>query len=86
MCAAAVACRARPGGDLELSARQLHALSTEGLRGAYSDGGDYMPLRLYWLQGLSALVPLLGGGYASPLPAATLLLIKLPGLLADLQP
>jgi hypothetical protein len=73
-----------PVGDLELSARRMGFLYHEGLAGAYHDDGDYMPLRLYWLWGLSRLVPALGGGFAAPLPAPTLLLIKLPGLLADL--
>jgi Gpi18-like mannosyltransferase len=73
-----------PVGDLELSARRMGLLYTNGLAGAYTGDGDYLPLRLYWLWGMSKLVPLLGGSFAAPLPPATLLLVKLPGLLADL--
>jgi hypothetical protein len=73
-----------PVGDLELSARRMGLLYADRLAGAFRADGDYMPLRLYWLWGLSKLAPLLGGGFADPLPAATLVLIKLPGLLADL--
>jgi Gpi18-like mannosyltransferase len=73
-----------PVGDLELSARRMGLLYANGLAGAYTGDGDYLPLRLYWLWAISKLVPLLGGNFAAPLPAATLLLIKLPGLLADL--
>jgi len=73
-----------PVGDLELSARRMGLLYANGLAGAYTGDGDYLPLRLYWLWGMSKLVPLLGGSFVAPLPAATLLLIKLPGLLADL--
>jgi Gpi18-like mannosyltransferase len=73
-----------PVGDLELSARRMGLLYANGLAGAYTGDGDYLPLRLYWLWGMSKLVPLLGGSFAAPLPPATLLLIKLPGLLADL--
>jgi len=73
-----------PVGDLELSARRMGALRAEGLAGAYHDEGDYMPLRLYWLRGFSALPFLSDASFRAPLPPATLLLIKLPGLLADL--
>jgi Gpi18-like mannosyltransferase len=73
-----------PVGDLELSARRMGFLYADGLAGAYRFDGDYMPLRLYWLLGFSRLVPLLGGAFADPLPPPTLILIKLPGLLADL--
>jgi Gpi18-like mannosyltransferase len=73
-----------PVGDLELSARRMGFLRAEGLSGAYHDDGDYMPLRLYWLRGFSALPFLDDSSFRAPLPAATLLLIKLPGLLADL--
>ncbi|MEO7909929.1 MAG: hypothetical protein ABIV47_09785 [Roseiflexaceae bacterium] len=73
-----------PVGDLELSARRMGALRAEGLAGAYHDDGDYMPLRLYWLRGFSALPFLSDADFRAPLPAATLVLIKLPGLLADL--
>lgn len=72
-----------PVGDLELAARRMAFLSEHGLVGAYMFGGDYMPLRLYLLYGLSHLVLPLGGGFHDPLPPVTLLLIKLPGLLAD---
>ena len=73
-----------PVGDLELSARRMAALRAEGLAGAYEDDGDYMPLRLYWLRGFSTLPFLNDASFRAPLPPATLLLIKLPGLLADL--
>jgi Gpi18-like mannosyltransferase len=73
-----------PVGDLELSARRMGFLYADGLAGAFGFDGDYMPLRLYWLWGFSKLVPLLGGGFGEPIAAPTLLLIKLPGLLADL--
>ena len=73
-----------PVGDLELSARRMAALRAEGLAGAYYDDGDYMPLRLYWLRGFSVLPFLNHASFRAPLPPATLLLIKLPGLLADL--
>ncbi len=73
-----------PVGDLELSARRMGLLYAKGLAGAYTGDGDYLPLRLYWLWGMSKLAPLLGGSFVAPLPPATLLLIKLPGLLADL--
>jgi hypothetical protein len=73
-----------PVGDLELSARRMAALRAEGLAGAYRDDGDYMPLRLYWLRGFSALPFLSEASFRAPLPPAILLLIKLPGLLADL--
>src|SRR5262249_32725234 len=73
-----------PVGDLELSARRIGFLRAEGLAGAYHDDGDYMPLRLYWLWGFGALPFLSDQSFRAPLPPATLLLIKLPGLLADL--
>jgi Gpi18-like mannosyltransferase len=73
-----------PVGDLELSARRMAALRAEGLAGAYHDDGDYMPLRLYWLRGFSVLPFLSDASFRAPLPPATLLLIKLPGLVADL--
>jgi hypothetical protein len=73
-----------PVGDLELAARRMGFLFERGLAGAYVYDGDYMPLRLYLLYGLSQFVLPLGGGFHAPLPAPTLLLIKLPGLLADL--
>ncbi len=73
-----------PVGDLELAARRMGLLYEHGLAGAYRQDGDYMPLRLYLLWGLSQLVVPLGGSFADPLPFVTKLLIKLPGLLADL--
>ncbi len=73
-----------PVGDMELAARRMGFLHTEGLAGAYIYDGDYMPLRLYLLAGLSKLNVLSGGDFHDPLPAATKTLIKLPGLLADL--
>ena len=73
-----------PVGDLELSARRMGFLHADGLAGAFRADGDYMPLRLYWLLGFSKLAPLLGGTFQDPIAPATLVLIKLPGLLADL--
>jgi hypothetical protein len=73
-----------PVGDLELSARRLGQLYNAGWAGAYTFNGDYMPLRLLVLRGLSQLVPPLGGVFRADPPSATLLLIKLPGLLSDL--
>lgn len=73
-----------PVGDMELSARRMWLMHEHGLAGAYLLGGDYMPLRLYVLRGLSELVPLLGGSYFTPLPPATMILLKIPALLADL--
>jgi Gpi18-like mannosyltransferase len=73
-----------PVGDMELAARRMGFLHAEGLAGAYIYDGDYMPLRLYLLAGLSKLNVLFGGEFHDPLPAVTKTLIKLPGLLADL--
>ncbi len=73
-----------PVGDLELAARRMGFLFHDGLAGAYRADGDYMPLRLYLLYGLSYGVEAFGGGFHAPLPPHTLVLIKLPGLLADL--
>lgn len=73
-----------PVGDLELAARRMWFLHNDGLAGAYTYHGDYMPLRLYLLSGLSHLVSLFGGGFHDPLPPHTLFLIKLPSLIADL--
>lgn len=73
-----------PVGDLELAARRMGFLFHDGLAGAYRYDGDYMPLRLYLLAGLSQLVSLLGGTFHAPLPTVTLVAIKLPGLVADL--
>ena len=73
-----------PVGDLKLSARQMTRLGSEGLGGAYELGNDYMPLRLLILRGLSLAAPLVGATADTPLPPATLVLLKLPGLLADM--
>lgn len=73
-----------PVGDLELSARRLGQLYQSGWAGAYTFNGDYMPIRLLVLRGLSLLVLPLGGTFQADPPSATLLLIKLPGLLCDL--
>jgi Gpi18-like mannosyltransferase len=73
-----------PVGDMELSARRMWLMHEYGLAGAYRLEGDYMPIRLYVLRGLSELVPLLGGSYFTPLPAVTMILLKIPSLLADL--
>lgn len=73
-----------PVGDLELSARRLGQLYQSGWAGAYTFNGDYMPIRLLVLRGLSQLVLPLGGVFQADPPSATLLLIKLPGLLCDL--
>ncbi|NJO07092.1 MAG: hypothetical protein HC876_17130, partial [Chloroflexaceae bacterium] len=79
--------RVIPWAILELAARRMGFLFYHGLAGAYTGGGDYMPLRLYLLTGLSQLVPLLNAipaAFNDPLPFATKLLIKLPGLTADI--
>jgi hypothetical protein len=73
-----------PVGDLELAARRMGLLYERGLQGAYVFDGDYVPLRLYLLAGLSRLVVLFGGDFTAPLPFVTKFFIKLPGLLADL--
>lgn len=73
-----------PVGDLTLSGRQLAGLAADGLAGAYRGPSDYMPLRLYYLLGFARLLPLLGADTSEPLGPAVLVLLKLPGLLADL--
>lgn len=73
-----------PVGDMELAARRMWFLHDYGLAGSYLYGGDYMPIRLYLLWGLSHLVLPLGGNFFEPLPPVTMTLIKLPGMLADL--
>jgi Gpi18-like mannosyltransferase len=73
-----------PVGDMELAARRMWFLHDYGLAGSYLYGGDYVPIRLYLLWGLSQLVQPLGGDFFAPLPAVTMTLIKLPGMLADL--
>jgi Gpi18-like mannosyltransferase len=73
-----------PVGDLELSVRRMAALHANGLTGAYAAEGDYMPLRLYWLYGFSALAALLGVDFSAAPSPVPIVLIKLPGLLADL--
>ncbi len=74
---------ADPVGDLELAARRMGLLYTEGLAGAYLYDGDYMPLRLLMLWLSSQLVAVFGGGFTAPLDGVTLLAIKTPALLAD---
>ncbi|GAB4215154.1 MAG: hypothetical protein OHK0022_54720 [Roseiflexaceae bacterium] len=71
-----------PVGDQTLSGRQLAALGERGLAGAYTGPSDYMPLRLYYLLGVSRVAPLPPPS-GEPLAPLTQLLIKLPGLLAD---
>lgn len=76
-----------PVGDLELAARRMGFLYYDGLAGAYTGGGDYMPLRLYMLAGLGQMVPWFNpipAAFHEPLPFASKLLVKLPGLLADM--
>ncbi|NJP04269.1 MAG: hypothetical protein HC837_00885 [Chloroflexaceae bacterium] len=73
-----------PVGDMELAARRMRFLFHEGLAGAYLFDGDYMPLRLYLLTGLSQWVRPLGGTFDAPLTPSTMSLIKLPALVADL--
>jgi hypothetical protein len=73
-----------PVGDLELAARRMAFLYHDGLAGAYRYNGDYMPLRLYLLWGLSQIVALAGGSFHDPLSPITLAMIKLPGMLADM--
>jgi len=62
--AGAVAPRHAGATDL----RRMAALRAEGLAGAYHDDGDYMPLRLYWLRGFSALPFLNDTSFRAPLP------------------
>ncbi|MBX0330680.1 glycosyltransferase 87 family protein, partial [Oscillochloris sp. ZM17-4] len=72
-----------PVGDLKLSARRMGFMFERGgFSQAFSYGGDYMPLRLYILRGLSFLVGPLGGAFYDPVPAVTRALIKLPSILA----
>jgi hypothetical protein len=77
---------ADPVGDLELSARRMWFLYESGLAEANTGGGDYMPVRIFILYTLAPLVALFNGipGFWDPLPTATLTLIKLPSLLANL--
>lgn len=72
-----------PVGDIDLSARQLHLLYYDGITGAYQFGNDYMPLRLFVLRLLGLLIPWTGPVLDKPLPDHTLIMLKLPGLLAD---
>ncbi|MEN9936925.1 MAG: hypothetical protein RLZZ387_3504 [Chloroflexota bacterium] len=72
-----------PTGDLELAARRMYYLFNEGLAGAYRRGGDYMPLRLYYLWAASQVVGAAGASFAEPIAPLTKLLVKLPQLLAD---
>lgn len=73
-----------PVGDLELAARRMFYLWRDGLAGSYTRGGDYVPLRLLILWGLSQFVRPLGADFFAPLAATTLTIVKLPQLLADL--
>lgn len=73
-----------PVGDIELAARRMGLLQAGGLAAAYTYEGDYMPLWLYTVYGLSTLVEPLGGQFFDPLPAITLAIVKLPSILADL--
>jgi Gpi18-like mannosyltransferase len=71
-----------PVGDMELAARRMGRMFEQGLAAAHTGGGDYMPLRIYLLRGLSFLVQPLGGAFYDPVPPITNVLIKLPSLLA----
>jgi Gpi18-like mannosyltransferase len=73
-----------PVGDMELAARRMWFMYERGLSEAHTGGGDYMPLRIYILYLLGPLVPALGSSFFEPLPPITMLLIKLPSLLANL--
>ncbi len=75
-----------PVGDMELAARRMWFMYESGLAEANTGGGDYMPFRIFILYALAPLVPLFNGipGFWDPLPAATMTLIKLPSLLANL--
>ncbi len=73
-----------PVGDIELAARRMGLLQANGLAGAYSYGGDYMPLWLYTLYGMSYSVVPLGGQFFDPLPAITRAIVKSPSIVADL--
>ncbi|NJM07555.1 DUF2029 domain-containing protein [Candidatus Gracilibacteria bacterium] len=67
---------------MELAARRMGRMFEQGLAAAHTGGGDYMPLRIYLLRGLSFLVQPLGGAFYDPVPPITNFLIKLPSLLA----
>ncbi|MEI7772302.1 MAG: hypothetical protein WCI67_20090 [Chloroflexales bacterium] len=72
-----------PVGDLKLSARRMGFMYERGgFSQAFTYGGDYMPLRLYILRGLSYLVGPLGGAFYDPVPAVTRMLIKVPSIVA----
>jgi hypothetical protein len=73
-----------PVGDLKLSAERLSVLHANGLGGAYAGGIDYLPLRLYILYGLSLIAPATSVIFSVPLPPETLVVLKIPALLADL--
>ncbi len=73
-----------PVGDLKLSAERLSVLHANGLGGAYAGGIDYLPLRLYILYGLSLIAPASSVVFRVPLPPETLVVLKIPALLADL--
>jgi hypothetical protein len=72
-----------PVGDIELAARRMGLLQANGLAGAYTYEGDYMPLWMYTVYALSYLVTPLGGAFFEPLPAITRAIVKLPSVLAD---
>lgn len=73
-----------PIGDLEMAARRMGFLYSQGLSAAYINNGDYLPLRLYLLRGLAPLVVTLGGRFYDPVSPVTQVVVKLPSLLADL--
>ena len=72
-----------PVGDMKLSARRMGVMYEQGgFSQAFTNGGDYMPFRLYILRGLSYLVEPLGGAFYDPVPVVTQVLIKLPSIMA----
>ncbi len=73
-----------PVGDLELAARRMGFMANDGWAGAFSFGGDYMPLRLGILYGLSFPVRWLGGAFWDSATTITYAFIKLPSVLANL--
>ncbi|MEM8532394.1 MAG: hypothetical protein AAGF95_16235 [Chloroflexota bacterium] len=73
-----------PVGDLELAARRMGYLTSDGLAGAYVANGDYLPIWLYLLHGVRLFAPSIDSFWITPVPPLTLVLIKLPGMLADL--
>lgn len=73
-----------PVGDLELAARRMGYLTNDGLAGAYVANGDYLPIWLYLLYGVRLFAPSIDSFWITPVPPLTLVLIKLPGMFADL--